>query len=122
MIVIGLYFLASLFAWMIKEGAGSLAVGVFGVVGVAATIGGILRGHLLFTEQVNARGLVAERRRLERATLLVDAVIAVALMVDSALQSTRRPLAAVLIAGLGVGIVLARLVLERSTTAVAFDR
>ena len=107
---------------MIKEGAGSLAVAVFGVVGVAATIGGILRGHLLFTEQVNARGLVAERRRTEQATLLVDAVIAVALMVDSALLSTRRPLAAVLIASLGVGIVLARLVLERSTTAVAFDR
>jgi hypothetical protein len=121
-IVIGLYFLASLFAWMIKEGAGSLAVAVFGVVGVAATTGGILRGHLLFTEQVNARGLVAERRRTEQATLLVDAVIAVALMVDSALLSTRRPLAAVLIASLGVGIVLARLVLERSTTAVAFDR
>jgi len=122
MIVIGLYFLASLFAWMIKEGAGSLAVGVFGVVGVAATTGGILRGHLLFTEQVNARALVAERRRMEQATLLVDAVIAGALMVDSALLSTRRPLAAVLIASLGVGIVLARLVLERSTTAVAFDR
>ena len=121
-IVIGLYFLASLFAWMIKEEAGSLAVAVFGVVGVAATTGGILRGHLLFTEQVNARGLVAERRRTEQATLLVDAVIAVALMVDSALLSTRRPLAAVLIASLGVGIVLARLVLERSTTAVAFDR
>ena len=71
---------------------------------------------------MNARGLVAERRRTEQATLLVDAVIAVALVVDSALLSTRRPLAAVLIASLGVGIVLARLVLERSTTAAAFDR
>jgi Protein kinase domain len=121
-IVIGLYFLASVFAWMIKEWAGSLAVAVFGVVGVAAIIGGILRGHLLFTEQVNARGLVAERRLTERATFLVDAVIAVALLVDGALLSTHRPLAAVLIAGLGVGIVLARLVLERSTSAAAFDR
>ena len=122
-IVIALYFLASMFAWFIKEGLGPAAVGVFGVVGVAATVGGLLRGHLLFVERMTPRTLAAELRRNGLITLVTDAVIFGALIVDSVLLlASGRHLEAVLIAGLGIGIVLTRRVLEPSTTAAAFGR
>jgi hypothetical protein len=121
-IVIVLYFLASAFAWMIKQGLGNVALAVFGLIGVASTVGGILRAHLLFIQRMNPRALAAERRRTEPFTLFIDIVIAAGLVIDSTLLTSGRPLAAVLIAGLGIGLVLAHLVLERSTTAAAFDR
>jgi predicted lysophospholipase L1 biosynthesis ABC-type transport system permease subunit len=77
----------------------------------------------LFVQRMHPpAALSAERRRTNTVTLLIDAVIAAALIVDSVLLSTSRPLAAVLIAGLGVGIIVVRLVVEPSTTAAAFDR
>ncbi len=122
-IVIALYFLASMFAWFIKEGLGPAAVGVFGVVGVAATVGGLLRGHLLFVERMTPRTLAAELRRNGLITLATDAVIFGALIVDSVLLlASGRHLEAVLIAGLGIGIVLTRRVLEPSTTTAAFGQ
>ena len=123
-IIVGLYFLASMFAWFVKEGVGTQALVVFGVAGVAATVGGVLRFHLLFVERVSRRRLTAELRRTERFTLVIDAVIAVALMIDAILLSaaTNQDLAAVLIACLGAGIFFARAFLEPSTTADAFDR
>ena len=36
---------------------------VFLALGAAATIGGVLRGHLVFTERMNRARLVAERKR-----------------------------------------------------------
>jgi hypothetical protein len=121
-ILIGVYFLASVLAWFIKQGLGNTALAVFGGIGVAATVGGILRSHLLFMERVHPRALAAERRRSAPFTLAIDALIAIGLFVDGALLfSSDRPLAAVLIAALGTGIILTRLILERSTTAAAFD-
>ena len=122
-IVIGIYFLSSVLAWAINEGPGSTALVVFGAIGLAATVGGILRSHLLFIERVNPRALGAERRRTEPITVVIDTLIAGGLFVDSALLvSSGRSLAAVLVAGLGTGIVLTRLILERSTASAAFDR
>jgi serine/threonine protein kinase len=122
-IIIALYFLASTVAWFIKGGLGTLALANFGLIGLASTAGGVLRGHLLFVQRMHPpAALSAERRRTNTVTLLIDAVIAAALIVDSVLLSTSRPLAAVLIAGLGVGIIVVRLVVEPSTTAAAFDR
>jgi hypothetical protein len=96
------------------------ALAAFGLIGVASTIAGILRGHLLFVERMNSQALAAERGRTARITVLTDAAIAAGLVVDSMLLSTGRP--AVLVAGLGAGIVLARLIVEPSTTSAAFDR
>jgi predicted Ser/Thr protein kinase len=122
-IVIALYFLASAFAWIIKQGLGPAAVGVFGIVSVAATVGGVLRGHLLFVERMTPRALAAELRRTGLITQVTDAAIFGALVVDSVLLlASGRHLAAVLIAGLGIGIVLSRRFLEPSTTSAAFDR
>jgi serine/threonine-protein kinase len=123
LIVIGLYFLASTVAWFFKAGLGTLALANFGLIGLASTAGGVMRGHLLFVQRIHPpAALSSERRRTNNLTVLIDVVIGVALVLESVLLSTARPLAAVLIAGLGVGIVLARLVVEPSTTAAAFDR
>jgi len=121
--VIALYFLASTVAWFFKADLGTMALADFGLIGLASTMGGVLRGHLLFVQRMHSpAALAAERRRTNPLTVLTDATIAAALVLDSVLLSTARPLAAVLVAGLGVGIILARLVVEPSTTAAAFDR
>jgi hypothetical protein len=123
LIIIVLYFLASTVAWFMKAELGALALANFGLIGLASTAGGVLRGHLLFVQRMHpAAALSAERRRTTTVTVLIDVVIAAALVLDSVLLSATRPLAAVLVAGLAVGIVLAKLVVEPSTTAAAFDR
>jgi len=91
--VLGLYFVAAAVAWQLKEWQPGIATRLFTLVGVAATVGGVFRGHLLFTERMNRRSFVTERRRADPVTLVVDLVIALA---------------------------LARLLLERSTAAAAF--
>jgi hypothetical protein len=75
---------------------------------------------LLFVERMNTRAFQGERRRSDKITLIVDLLIGAALLADAALLSADRPLAAVLIAGLGVGITLARLIVEPATSDTAF--
>jgi serine/threonine protein kinase len=135
-IIVGLYFLASVFAWFIKQeletvalavfgivGVGATANAVFGIVGVAATVGGVLRFHLLFVERTNARTLAAELRRTGLITRVTDGVISGALVADALLLfASGMHLAGVLIAGLGAGIGIARLFLEPSRERHAFER
>ena len=121
--VIGLYFLAAVTGWGAKEWYDvNAAVAIFALIGMAATVAGVFRGHLLFTERVNQPELVAELRRSGRVTIVVDLLIAAALSADSALLliATDRIVPAVLSIGLAIGIALARLVLEPSTTRAAF--
>jgi serine/threonine protein kinase len=123
--MIVLYFLASVLAWQVKEWHPGSAGVVFLVLGVAATTGGVFRGHLLFTERLvgsGGAGFSAERRRATPATLIADLLIALALVADGVIMSSARPLAAVLTLALGVGIGLARLVVEPSTTTATFGR
>ena len=123
--MIVLYFLASMLAWQVKEWHPGPAGVVFLAIGVAATIGGVFRGHLLFTERLAGAGggeFSAERRRASPATLIADLLIAMALLADGIIMAQRRPLAAVLTLALGVGIGLARVVVEPSTTAATFGR
>ena len=122
-VVIGLYFLASVIGWLIKEwSAVSAAEAIFALIGMAATAAGVIRGHLLFTERMNQPGLATELRRTSQMTMVVDLLIAVGLGIDSALLliATDRSVAAVLSVGLAVGIAIARLVVEPSTTRAAF--
>ena len=60
-IVVGMYLLASMLGWLIKEWQHGLTDTMFLLAGVAATAGGIFRGHLLFTERVNGAGFGDER-------------------------------------------------------------
>jgi serine/threonine protein kinase len=117
--VLGLYFLAAAVGWQLKEWQPGIGTRLFMVLSIAATVGGVFRGHLLFTERMNQRSFAVERRRAEPVTLVVDLVIALALAVDGFLLQAR-PLPSVLTIALAVGIALARLLLERSTAAAAF--
>jgi hypothetical protein len=116
---IALYFLASSVAWQAKEWQPGSTTVLFMLIGTAAAVGGVFRGHLLFTERMNGASFAGERRRGEPVTLAVDLVIALALVADG-LSLSARPVAAVLTIALAVGIALARLLVERSTTSAAF--
>jgi predicted Ser/Thr protein kinase len=113
--VVALYLLAAALGWQIKEWIKvPVTVSMFIALGSGAAIGGVLRGHLVFTELVNERNLAVERRRTARAQLAVDLFIACALIVD-AVMLIIWPLTAVLTIALGIGIALAALVLEPAT-------
>ena len=118
---IGLYLLASVLAWQIKEWQQGAANAVFLAVGVLSTIGGVFRGHLVFTEQMNRPGFAGERRRAGPVTAVVDVAIALALAGAGLIIAADRPLLAVLTIGLAVGIALARLLVEPTTTTAAFE-
>jgi len=119
--LIALYLGASILGWQIKEWQHALAGPIFLLLGVAATVAGIFRGFLLFTEQMNPAGFEKERRRARPVTLGADLLIALALAADGALLYQSRPLAAVLTIALGVGIALVGLVVEPATTTAAFQ-
>jgi predicted Ser/Thr protein kinase len=114
--IMSLYIVAAALAWQIKEWIKAPApAALFIALGVGAAIGGVLRGHLVFTELVNRPSLVAEWRRTARALLIVDVLMGAALVVDAAAVAAW-PLTAMLIMSLGVGIALAAIVLEPATT------
>jgi eukaryotic-like serine/threonine-protein kinase len=119
-VIIGLYVLAVTAAWQIKEWRRGIPTYVFVTMGIAATVAGVFRGHLLFTERVNRPHLNGERRRADPVTGIVDVVIALALGVDGLMLVGDEPLTSVLVLALAVGIVLARFVVERATSAAAF--
>lgn len=116
-----LYIAAATFAWQLKEWVETpLTVAIFLALGAAATIGGVLRGHLVFTEWMNRGRLDAERRRAARATRLLDLATSLLLFADAALVAHVRALPAVFALSLALGIALASMVLEPATTAAVF--
>jgi hypothetical protein len=117
---IGIYFLACALGWQIKEWQHGTSDWLFLFVGVAATVAGVFRGHLLFIERINRGSLAVERRQAELVTFVTDLLIAIALGVNGFAIAGLRPLAAVLTIALAVGMALGRLVLEPSTTSAAF--
>jgi hypothetical protein len=119
-VIVALYVGSAVLGWQLKEWVhAALATSIFMALGIGATIGGVLRGHMLFTEWVNRPRLTAERRRLGRAVLTVDIALAAALVVD-ALLFAGQPLTSVLTISLAVGIVLAAAVVEPATARAAF--
>jgi hypothetical protein len=119
-IAIALYFLGCFAAWQIKEWSPGPATVAFVVASIAATVAGVFRGHLLFTERINRGGFAAERRKAMPVTLATDLTLAAALTVSGLLISSVQPLTGALTIALGVGVTLARLVVEPATTAAAF--
>jgi hypothetical protein len=116
-----LYITAATLAWQLKEWVETpVSVAIFLALGAAATIGGILRGHLVFTAVMNPAWLATERRRARGATRLLDLLIALLLFADAAIVAGTRALPAVFAIALALGIALASLVLEPATTAAAF--
>jgi serine/threonine protein kinase len=119
--VIGLYLLSASVAWQIKEWLHGPASTVFIGISAAATIGAVLRGHLLFTEGTHDAGLHRERTRLAPVTLVLDLLLAAALAADAVALAPIRELAAALTVALAIGLALARLVLEPATTRAACE-
>ena len=120
-VAIGLYFIASVLCWQIKEWQPGFTTAIFVAVAVASTVAGVFRGHLVFTERMNDPRLSIELRRASLVTLLMDVLIGLELATAGMLLAPSRPVPAVLTIALGVGIALVRLVMEPSTTAAFLE-
>jgi hypothetical protein len=121
MVIAGLYLVAAVAGWLAKEWDHGYADAGFVVLGMLAVAGGVLRGHLLFAERTHSRRTFeGELKRRASALTLVDICMGIALVTEGVLSAQRQPVAGVLIIGLGVGLVLARLVVEPTTTESAF--
>jgi len=119
--VMCLYVIATTVAWYIKEAfVGPMSLWIFIALGIGAALGGIVRGHLLFTEQMNRPRLVAEWRRTARPNIVVDLLMAAALFTDGLLMAPTQALWGLLTMALAVGIALASVLMEPATTAAAF--
>jgi hypothetical protein len=120
-VIILLYIVGATLAWYIKDRIETpVTVSLFLAFGAAATIGGVLRGHLVFTEMMNRPQLAVERQRMRAALMVLDLLISALLFADTAIIARVGALWAVFALALGLGIALASLVLEPATTAAAF--
>jgi hypothetical protein len=118
--VVLLYALVCVLTWQVKEWGFFPARGLFLAAGVIAAFGGVTRGHLLFVSRMHPARVAVERRKTARALLLADVVLAVVVFVAGALASAGHALVGVLIMGLAVGMAIAALLIEPSTSAAAF--
>jgi predicted Ser/Thr protein kinase len=119
--VVALYLVAAAAGWQVKEWQHGPAEAGFIAIAIVATIGGVLRGHLLFAEATHERGVfLQELRRAAMALMAVDISVSAVLLVEGLWTASTRPVPGVLIGALGIGVALAQLVLEQSTTRAAF--
>ncbi len=117
-VAIALYTIATAHAWQIKEWQReAISLWVFVLMGIAASVGGIVRGHLVFTDVMNRPRIEGELRRTARVRLFSDVVMALLLTVDALLLAWSSPLTTVLTICLAAGIALAALLMEPATTA-----
>ncbi|MFN7981684.1 MAG: serine/threonine-protein kinase [Vicinamibacterales bacterium] len=121
-VILTMYVVAALAAWSIHELVGSVGRSGFAAVAMLGTVGGIFRGHLLFSErQLEKRPFLSELRRSALPLHVVDLLLAVVLVVAGFWISATVPVRGALVSALGLGFALARLVLERSTTRAVFS-
>jgi hypothetical protein len=117
-VAIALYTIAAAHAWQIKEWLREpISVWAFVLIGIAGSVGGIVRGHLVFTDVMNHRHIQSELRRTARVRLFSDVLIALLLTIDALLLASLWPLTTVLTISLAAGIALAALLMEPATTA-----
>jgi hypothetical protein len=120
-VIVMLYIVGAILAWYIKARIETpVTVSLFLAFSAAATIGGVLRGHLVFTELMNRPRLAVERRRMRGPIAALDLLISGLLFADTAIIARVGALWAVFALALGLGIALASLVLEPATTEAAF--
>lgn len=118
-----LYAAAIVGGWFVKEWERGWADAVFVLLAMLGTAGGMLRGHLLFAERTHERArFLRELQRSHLPLATIDLVMAAGLLALGVWAARTRSVGGALIIGLGVGIALARLVLERATTEAAFGQ
>ncbi len=118
LVAIVLYVIASAHAWQIKEWLREpISLWVFVLVGITGSIGGIIRGHLIFTDVMNRPHLTSELARTKGVRLFGDVLMALLLSLDALLLISASPLTVVLTMALATGIALAAILMEPATTA-----
>jgi tRNA A-37 threonylcarbamoyl transferase component Bud32 len=119
---IGIYLAACGLAWQIKEWE-PVAPGRWAFLAIAflAAFGGILRGHLLFTESAHPHRLGLERARTRAACVTVDLAMTIVLLFGAFLVSASRPVVSALTMGLAVTIAAATVFIEPATSAATFE-
>lgn len=119
---IALYVVAVVVAWLVLlQSAERAADAAFVFVMVVATIGGLLRGHLLFAHRMHdRRTFLRELQQASTPLLSVDCVLGAGLVLEGLWVALSDAVPGALIAGFGLGVILTRIVLERSTTDAAF--
>ena len=122
LIIIALYFVGCFGAWQVKEWMPGSATILFIIASIAASIAGVFRGHLLFTERLNRDGFAREETRATPVILGVDLLFATTVILDGLLIAAAEQVAGVLMIALGLGVALARLLVEPATTRAAFRR
>jgi serine/threonine-protein kinase len=119
--LIALYIAAGALAWRIKAWTETpLSVAMLLSLGAVGTIGGLMRGHLLFTERVHAWRLSTELRRMRSVLVAGDVTIAVLMIVAGLFEASIRALVGLSAVGLGIVIAAATLLFEPVTTSAAF--
>jgi serine/threonine protein kinase len=117
-VAIVLYIIATGHAWRIKEWMREdISLWVFVLMGIAASVAGIVRGHLVFTDVMNETHIQSELRRTAAVRLFSDVLMALLLTVDALLLAWSSPLTTVLTISLAAGIAIAALLMEPATTA-----
>jgi eukaryotic-like serine/threonine-protein kinase len=117
-----LYVIATARAWQIKQWIhpSRVALWAFVLMGIAASVGGIVRGHLIFTDVMNRSHLPREMKRTRRVVIFADLLMAVTLAADALLVAPAQPLFAVLTILVATGIALAAILMEPATTVAVF--
>jgi serine/threonine protein kinase len=117
-----LYVVSATVAWEIKEHFKSpLSLWTFVAIGIAATVNGVSRGHLLFTWRMNRSRLTHEWQRVRPAVVAIDLLMAAGLAIDGISFASVRPLWGMLTIAFSTGLALSTTLLEPATTAAAFD-
>ena len=121
-VAIVLYTIAAAHAWQIKEWFREpISLWAFVVMGIAGSVGGIIRGHLVFTDIMNRPHLASELSRTKRVRMFTDVLIALLLTLDALLLIDSKPLTAVLTILLAAGIALAAVLMEPATTEALLE-
>lgn len=119
--VLALYVIAIGASWVVREWEQGFVDALFVVVALLAVAGGVFRSHLLFTYGVlDRRAFLLALRRSRLPVSTIDLALGFALALQGVVAASTRAVPGVLIVGLAAGLVLARFVLERSTTEAAF--
>ncbi len=121
LVVMAVYVIAAIWSWQIKEWfRETMPLWLFAAIAVNAIVLGTVRGHLIFTDLMNRGRIRHELSRTRVFIVAMDLVMGAAVLADGALLMSTKPAMAALTMGLAVGVVVASVLIEPTTTDAAF--